>query len=125
MDPQEAYYQYRPIDAKNEIRVLRLEPGEFAEPLIGSLLVRKIGDDEENPPAYNCVSYYWGEPKDFTSFVCDGKALRITAVVDAMLRHLRKPAKPRHLWIDASMYPCALDHTDYADLGPSLHQPSR
>jgi hypothetical protein len=99
----EAIYEYRRIIAKDEIRVLRLEPGTFAEPLIGSLLVRKIGDDQDNPPAYDCVSYAWGNHHDFTWLTCDGKGLRITAVVDEMLRHLREPTTPRHLWIDASM----------------------
>ena len=95
-------YQYQPILAKDEIRVLRLQPGAFDEPLIGSLVVRKIGDDEENPPAYDCVSYCWGVQQHFTSFECDGKALCITAAVDEMLRHLRGHTMPHHLWIDAS-----------------------
>jgi hypothetical protein len=96
-------YEYQSIDAKHQIRVLHLEPGAFAEPLIGNLLVRKLGDDQENPPAYSCVSYAWGPQQDFTSITCDGKSLRVTLVVDEMLRYLRKPKKARHLWIDASM----------------------
>ncbi|KAH8626143.1 hypothetical protein IG631_20022 [Alternaria alternata] len=104
MEDHEEVYTYHSIDAKHQIRVLRLEPGVFAEPLIGSLLVRNIGDDDANPPAYNCVSYCWGLQQNFTSFACDGKALRITAVVDEMLRHLRDRAKECFLWIDASMY---------------------
>jgi hypothetical protein len=103
MDGHEAIYQYPPIVSNEEIRVLRLEPGAFAQPLIGSLVVRKIGDDEENPPAYDCMSYCWGPQEHFTLLTCDGQALRITLAVDGMLRHLRKPTKPRHLWIDASM----------------------
>ena len=103
MEDLEESYKYHPIISEDEIRVLRLEPGAFAEPLIGSLLVRKIGNDKENPPAYDCVSYAWGSQQNFTSFVCDGKHLRITAVVTEMLRHLRKPVTARILWIDASM----------------------
>ncbi|CAI9634405.1 unnamed protein product [Alternaria burnsii] len=100
MEDQNAY-EYSPIDAKAQIRVLRLEPGTFAEPLIGSLLVRKIGDNEDDWPEYDGVSYCWGPQDNLTSFTCDGKALRITAVVDDMLRHLRESNEQRHLWIDA------------------------
>ena len=102
MEDQDVY-EYESIDAEGQIRVLYLEPGAFADPLIGNLLVRKLADDEENPPAYSCVSYAWGSQKSFTSFTCDGKQLRITLVVDEMLRHLRKPKEARRLWIDASM----------------------
>ena len=105
-----ATYLYQPINASEEARILRLEPGAFAEPLIGSLVVRKIGDeddededeDEEHTPAYDCVSYCWGPQEHFTSFDCGGKALRITVAVDEMLRYLREPIEPRYLWIDAS-----------------------
>jgi hypothetical protein len=107
MEDQDVH-NYESIDAEGQIRVLHLEPGAFAEPLVGNLLVRKLGDDEENPPAYSCVSYAWGPQKNFTSFTCDGKSLRITLVVDEMLRHLRTPKKARYLWIDASMCRCML-----------------
>ncbi|CAN9311103.1 unnamed protein product [Alternaria sp. RS040] len=102
MEDQNAY-EYSPIDAKAQIRVLRLEPGTFAEPLIGSLLVRKIEDNEDDWPEYDGVSYCWGPQDNLTSFTCDGKALRITAVVDDMLRHLRESNEQRHLWIDAPL----------------------
>lgn len=96
-------YQYQSINAEDQIRVLRVEAGAFAQPLLGNLLVRNIAHDEANSSGYDCMSYCWGPPINFTSFICDGKALPITAVVDDMLRHLRKPTKPRHLWIDAGM----------------------
>jgi len=123
MEGHEADYQYDPITASQEIRVLRLEPGAFAEPLIGSLAVQKIADDETSPPAYDCVSYCWGPQEQFTTFTCDGRSLRITVAVDEMLRYLRNPRKPRQLWIDASMCRRKLDRTDCANWRNSLHQP--
>ena len=83
-------YQYQPTNASEDIRVLRLKPGAFAESLIGSLAVRKIGNDEANPPAYDCVSYSWGPQEHSKSFTCDGQILRITVALDGMLRHLRQ-----------------------------------
>ncbi|KAH6875026.1 heterokaryon incompatibility protein-domain-containing protein, partial [Alternaria rosae] len=103
MEAHEAPHQYQPINSSEDIRVLRLEPGAFAEPLIGSLVVRKIGDDgyKEHLPAYDCVSYCWGPQEHFSSLDSDGRALRITVAVDEMLRYLRDPKEPRCLWIDA------------------------
>ena len=123
MEDHETSYQYQPISASEEIRVLRLEPGAFDEPLIGSLAVQKIADDETSPPAYDCVSYCWGPQEQFTTFTCDGRSLRITVAVDEMLRYLRNPRKPRQLWIDASMCRRKLDRTDCANWRNSLHQP--
>ena len=82
MEGHEATYQYQPINASEDIRVLRLRPGAFAEPLIGSLVVRKIENDEGNPPAHDCVSHSWGPQEHFTSFTCDGQILRIAVAID-------------------------------------------
>jgi len=97
MEDHEAPYQYQPMNASYEIRVLHVEPGAFAEPLRGSLVVQKIRDAKATSPAYDCVSYCWGTQENFVSFNCDGKALRITATVDEMLRHLRKPTESCYL----------------------------
>lgn len=44
VEEHEMTYQYEPVVADKELRVLLLEPGVFGEPLVGSLLVRKIGE---------------------------------------------------------------------------------
>ena len=115
MEDQEVPYQYNPISASEEIRVLRLEPGAFDEPLIGSLAVQKIADDETSPPAYDCVSYCWGPQEQLKTFTCDGRSLRITVAVDGMLRNLRKSVKPRRLWVDASTCPRRVNYIDDAN----------
>jgi len=125
MEDQEVPYQYQPISASEEIRVLRLQPGAFAEPVIGSLVVRKIGDDEENPPAYDCVSYCWGTQEYFTSFTCDGQTLCITVAVNEMLRHIRQAMELCDLWVDASMYRCMLQRTICPNRCHSLYQSGR
>lgn len=98
-------YQYTPIIANEEIRVLRLEPAQsFAEPLVASLFVRTLYDplDVSHPlPTYQCVSYCWGTQQDVAFIVCDRQCIEITQNVDIMLRYLRKSRSPRNLWIDA------------------------
>ena len=124
MEDQELPYQYQPISASEEIRVLCLQPGTFAEPLIGSLVVRKIGHDEKNPPAYDCVSYCWGTQEHFTSFICDSQNMHITVAVDEMLRHMRQAMELCDLWVDASTYRRMLQRTICPDRFRSLYQSS-
>lgn len=55
---------------------------------------------------YTAVSYAWGTP-EFTECLevassSSGKSMmKITPIVDTMLRHLRSPSKTRFLWVDA------------------------
>jgi hypothetical protein len=112
IEDDEATYKYEPIVADEELRVLLLEPGIYGQPLVGSLLVRKIGEmtyrdydwiPQGDGNEWDCVSYCWGSKNDYTYFSCDGRSLRITASVEDMLRHLRRPFMPRYVWIDAGM----------------------
>ncbi len=56
---------------------------------------------------YSAVSYCWGDKPEYShELACRDPrhpltALKITPNVDSLLRHLRKPHKSRHLWIDA------------------------
>jgi hypothetical protein len=107
MDDHTVAYHYHPIVSNDEIRVLRLDPGSFDDPLVTSMFSRTITIEvEASNLDYDCVSYCWGPPKDFRLLRCDDQHLRITAVVEDVLRHLRKPTKPRNLWVDAGKYQC-------------------
>jgi hypothetical protein len=105
MDPSVSIYQYIPIHASQEIRVLQLEPAtSFAKPIVTHLFLRKIDevDYPQHPlPTYHGVSYCWGAVQDVVWMMCDGQRLKITKNVDVMLRHLRKEHLPRNLWVDA------------------------
>lgn len=102
IDEEHHTYRYLPIDAENEIRVLRLEPSAYPDPLVATLLPRQMKIDPENLDVdYACVSYCWGKNENFRWLSCDGQRFRITAVVDTMFRYLRKPVRSRNLWIDA------------------------
>jgi hypothetical protein len=98
-------YQYAPIVADQEIRVLKVEPAAtFTDPIVTSIFVRKIQDvyyPEHPLTNYQCVSYCWGTVQDVQWMLCDGQRLQITKNVDIMLRFLRKTTSLRKLWIDA------------------------
>ncbi|KAF2105546.1 heterokaryon incompatibility protein-domain-containing protein, partial [Lophiotrema nucula] len=106
-------YSYQPLARSTSIRILVLKPSlSFEDPLEAKLMHadRSIDDEPTSDKEmrnifsdlrYEAVSYCWGKA-DFThTLICDGKWLGITANVNSMLRHLRKPSKPRHLWVDA------------------------
>ncbi|CAG5137971.1 uncharacterized protein ALTATR162_LOCUS261 [Alternaria atra] len=50
MNKEEASYLYQSIVASEKIRVLRLEPGMFWEPLVGSFSVQKIPNKTDSQP---------------------------------------------------------------------------
>ncbi|KAF2872313.1 heterokaryon incompatibility protein-domain-containing protein, partial [Massariosphaeria phaeospora] len=98
-------YSYRPLDSVSAIRILALHPAQdFLEPLEADLL---HADREQMlllqgyPKRYDAVSYCWGEATFSQQISCQGYPIRITYRVDTMLRHLRKKARERVLWIDA------------------------
>jgi hypothetical protein len=112
----EMAYRYQPIVAAREIRILRLEPGAFSDPLVAVVFSRDLEIDLDAPsPEYDGVSYCWGSYENLRILECDGQPLRITAIVDEMLRHLRKLRSARNLWIDASKLRCHVLRTRKTD----------
>ena len=57
--------------------------------------------------AFDEISYCWGEPDftrriDFTHSIGGSmRSIAVTARVDSILRHMRRPHKEKRLWIDA------------------------
>jgi hypothetical protein len=98
--PRRSPFEYQPIDAAGEIRILVLRPAhEFSDPLRTTTFVRNVADYDSAP--YACVSYSWGALHKYVSLKCNNQYIRITSHVDTMLRYLRSATKPVHLWIDA------------------------
>jgi hypothetical protein len=126
MEEHNTPYTYQPIVAEDEIRILRLEPGAFAEPLVASIFSRKIEIDLDAPGSdYDAVSYCWGPQESFKQLRCGSQSLRISIVVEEMLRYLRKSTQARNLWIDASTPRCSLYYLPETLINlASLHKPS-
>jgi hypothetical protein len=100
-------YLYRPLGRLTSIRILELLPSaDFLAPLRGELCHddrEEITNDFGNNRQYETVSYAWGKMAFSHLLVLDygHKFLHITAHVDSMLRHLRKPYRTVRLWVDA------------------------
>ena len=110
MDPRPNHV-YESLSAREAIRILILYPTiDFQAPLEAHFEYNSKElprDTTISCQGFDAVSYCWGDPK-FTHFIyfknfTRGRipSLVITAKVDSMLRHLRKPHKERRLWIDA------------------------
>lgn len=89
-------YQYERLTHDDEIRLLHLEPGS-GDDVRFTLYPVRLGDK----PAYEAISYCWGDPKDTLIVYCDGKQLHVTKSLYTGLRRLRKDDSTRVLWADA------------------------
>ncbi|CAN9343177.1 unnamed protein product [Alternaria sp. RS040] len=90
-----------------DFRLMELQPGDEAEPLVCRLMRVGIG----RPPPYEALSYTWGRSTDvFTLYqepeISDSSGTlktvsKITRGLYEALLQLRQRTKPRILWVDA------------------------
>jgi len=80
------------------IRVLALEPGDFSDPLKGTLIQRSLFNMEIE---YEALSYAWGRPYPGCYIEIDNNTLPIFGSLDDALRHLRKKSCIRYIWADS------------------------
>ncbi|MBE3048174.1 HET domain-containing protein, partial [Candidatus Bathyarchaeota archaeon] len=79
-------------------RILHLAPGTAdKEPLKGHIEIVNA----KNAPAYEALSYTWGEEEALDDLWIGGVLLPIKPNLAAALRSLRFPTQARKLWIDA------------------------
>jgi hypothetical protein len=99
-------YEYIPLTGPRTIRLLELHPGKGSDPVEVSLITKPLG----NAPAFEAISYCWGDPSDRREVLCNGCLLSITTSLFTGLEHFRpRPlshsdgdhAPSRVLWADA------------------------
>ncbi|KAK5654526.1 hypothetical protein OQA88_7155 [Cercophora sp. LCS_1] len=91
---------YPSIDTqKAEIRLLRLAPGRFDDPIVVTLQTACF--EREPATEYVALSYVWGKEICPASAVINGCAVSITANLDSALRHIRHEIDHVILWVDA------------------------
>ena len=91
-------YEYQRLNGPSDFRLLKLEPGQGAEPLVSSLISSSLDDCSY---IWVALSYTWGEPHEYKNLICDGCQLPITKNLHSALRRLRFVDKPLLLWADA------------------------
>lgn len=94
----EAYHQiYGRLKSNGNIRLIRILPGQFSDPIQGELILCSLSDH----PSYEALSYTWGDPESTCPIAINGSSLQVTTNLASALRHIRTPDSPRVLWIDA------------------------
>ncbi|KAF2803939.1 uncharacterized protein BDZ99DRAFT_467669 [Mytilinidion resinicola] len=90
---------YRPLVPQlEEFRLLNLHPSPvFSAPIQCSLNHTAFA----NHPPYEALSYVWGNPNSTARITVNGMGHDVTVNLADALRHLRKPALPCILWVDA------------------------
>jgi hypothetical protein len=91
---------YTKLCFKDEIRLLRLEPGTFSSPVKISLIHARLGES----PTYDALSYMWGEDQGGQGQVLDvedGRMFEVRQNLGNALRCLRLHDEVRVLWVDA------------------------
>jgi hypothetical protein len=96
-------YQYLPLnEAKQEIRLVTLLPGEFQSDIHVSLTT--VRATKHDIPDFESLSYAWGSAEDPQTIfigVSGQETLSVTRNMREALPYLRDAKNPRVLWIDA------------------------
>jgi hypothetical protein len=91
---------HRPLDTtKNEIRLLRVLPGEFFSPILCELFHTSL----DNKPPYRTLSYVWGDASVQKPIRVNGIEALVTVNLEQALRRLRAhhADEPLTIWVDA------------------------
>lgn len=92
-------YQYRPLPAHGEIRILQVRPGHKADGIDCRLKQVSIASSDRED--YDALSYAWEGQTPREAIQLDGDPFLVTPNVFSALKHLRLKKERRTLWIDA------------------------
>lgn len=93
-------HEYSPL-AESFIRLLRLVPGAYEEPLRGTLELVSLEDAMNGKVAYEAISYAWGPPHFPHSIQLEAGSVRLTQSSFEALKRFRLEDRDRLLWADA------------------------
>jgi hypothetical protein len=95
LDITDQSYHYEFLQDMNSIKLLRLKPGLPNSSLSCELIVT----EQSNKPAYEALSYVWGDASQRSDIQCNGKMLP-TSLITA-LKQVRHPSLEKVLSADA------------------------
>lgn len=88
---------YRPLAPQHTFRLLILDPGHVSHPV--SIRLQVV--ERTKAPAYDAISYVWGDPRHKVTIACDGRPFEITFNLFWALVRIRSPSHGKILWADA------------------------
>jgi hypothetical protein len=86
------------IPELDQIRLLQLQPAALPSTCIRCRLMTHSLSDTLS---YEAISYVWGNPDDTVPIEVNGEGFDATRNLVAGLKHIRHPASPVLLWVDA------------------------
>ncbi|KAK4173663.1 putative heterokaryon incompatibility protein [Triangularia setosa] len=90
--------KYEPLNHHDSsIRLLRLLPGRWIDSIHCELQTVSLDDN----PAYDALSYVWGNPQKKAPIIIDRSPVEATKNLIAALRRLRSSIDVKVLWVDA------------------------
>ena len=97
MSPSDQLKPYLPLGHPGQIRVVRLQPGAFPDPIICQLEHREV----DKGSTYHALSYAWGDSTVTKIIMLEGFRHSVTLNLEHALRYLRHEHDVRILWVDA------------------------
>ena len=94
-EPEQNFY--RPLAPPHTFRLLVLDPGHVSHPV--SIRLQVV--ERATRPAYDAISYVWGDPGHKVTIACDGRPFEITFNLFWALVRIRSVSQPKILWADA------------------------
>ncbi|RYP66822.1 hypothetical protein DL769_005917 [Monosporascus sp. CRB-8-3] len=95
------YHVYNPIEDKSretqKIRLLRLKKRRP----FGEIRCQLVVEDLRQCPAYDAISYHWGNGEKTEPILVDGRVMLVSPTVMAVLYHLSSYKEDRYVWIDS------------------------
>lgn len=88
---------YSPLPHEDSLRILELLPGDHSAPIACKLFVSRLSSS----PAYEAISYAWGDPTSTVAISCEGHELHVTKNLYEALRRIRNTDESIILWADA------------------------
>ena len=89
-------FQYFALDGSNSIRLLRLHPGKFEDPIKAELFTTSLSA----APTFEAVSYVWGSLDTVEKISLNDRDYRITVNLAYALRQVRLRYSRLVLWVD-------------------------
>ncbi|EPE33347.1 hypothetical protein GLAREA_06359 [Glarea lozoyensis ATCC 20868] len=90
-------YSYPPLLSDHSFRLLKLFPGTGPERITVQLWQFEL----PSAPAYDAISYVWGDESSTISITCDSQPLEITQNLHWALYRVRDPKVASFVWADA------------------------
>lgn len=105
-------YRYEPLEGHDTIRLLTIFPASSGESLSCNLTHHSL----DSVPAYEAISYVWGDSTFTQALLCDGKSVSVTNSLHEVLTRLRHPDHTRTVWIDG----VCIDQSNVSERGSQV-----